>query len=564
MAHSGLFRKGQIQITCQLCEIPNRKISWKCEDCDLLMCGNCRENIHSKVKTSEDHHIINIKDIGKEENKANEKIKISNIKCNTHQHQTCCLFCKDCSKVVCSICITDVHNGHKLQNINEAYELKIKYLNDRQERTKRMLEELELRENDLAEIESDRRLKHNETKQAILAEKETIIKTINRRAEKFFEKLDTELETIIVSVDCEKSQLVRAKVSLKEKLKITTNALKLKNFVHILENELKSDTQPLPIRTENNYCNSISYFVPASIKEVHLGTLQTYINAHPKTFNVILKVKKNIRTKLPCIHAIATGNDEATWITDSRNGKLQMVIPGNEEVLVIVDINIVVFSMAIVPSGDLLVATGDSVLKIINSKTVKLTKSIYSAFDQIITAVHLTEENNLILGARSKEIRFAPTGRKVLIVMNLDGEIQTIWEFDRGNKPLFTYPRYITSNKKGNIGIVDWFSDEGNGRVVILSPNGNILNVYDGQPDMKTRQLGGIVSTKADNFIVTDPRTNTLHILNSNGKCVYRFNTLSIGIQSPYYLAFQKSGKLYIGTLNLKQQNLFELTYSGC
>ncbi|XP_052084848.1 uncharacterized protein LOC127722039 [Mytilus californianus] len=562
MAYSESLRKGQIQITCQLCEIPNKKITWKCEDCDLLMCGNCRENIHSKVKTSEDHHIINIKDIGKKENKGNEKIKVSNIKCNTHQLQICCLYCKDCSKVVCPTCITDVHNGHKLQNINEAYDLKIKHLNDRQERMKRMLEELELREKDLAEIVSDRRSKHKDTKQAITVDKETLIKAVNRRAEELFEKLDTELETINVSVDSEKSQLVRAKVSLNDKLMITANALKFNNCIQILENELESNTQLLPKRTENSY--NISNFVPASIKDVNLGTLQTYANAHPKTSNVILKVVKKLKTDLHSIHVIVTCNDKPIWITDSRNSILQMVIPGEEDVSVLVNIHIVVFSMVVVPSGDLLVATGDSVLKVVNPKTAKLTESIYSAFDQIITAVHLTEKNDLILGARSKGMRYAPSGSKVLIVMNLDGEIQTIWEFDRGNKPLFTYPRYITSNNKGNVGIVDWFSDGGNGRVVILSPNGNILNVYDGQPDTKTRQLGGIVATKANNFIVNDALSAMLHILDSDGKCVYRFNTTSIGIGSPCYLAFSKSGTLYIGSVKLEQQNLFELTYSDC
>ncbi|CAC5407851.1 unnamed protein product [Mytilus coruscus] len=190
-----------------------------------------------------------------------------------------------------------------------------------------------------------------------------------------------------------------------------------------------------------------------------------------------------------------------------------MVIPSDEDLSVLVNIHIVVFSMIVVPSGDLLVATGDSVLKVVNPIRAKMTESIYSAFDKIITAVHLTEKKDLILGARSKGMRYAPSGSKVLIVMNLDGEIQTIWEFDRGNNPLFTYPRYITSNNKGNVGIVDWFSDGGNGRVVILSPNGNILNVYDGQPDTTTRQLGGIVATKTNNFIVNGALSAMLHIL---------------------------------------------------
>lgn len=113
--------------------------------------------------------------------------------------------------------------------------------------------------------------------------------------------------------------------------------------------------------------------------------------------------------------------------------------------------------MVVVPSGDLLLATGDLVLKNINPKTGKQTNSIYSVYDQIITAVHLTEKNEHIIGSRSKGIRYAPDGSKVLIVMNLEGEIHMIWEFDKGNNPLFTHTRYITSNSKGNVAVVDWF-----------------------------------------------------------------------------------------------------------
>lgn len=53
----------QSPIHCQLCE-QDSKISWKCFECDLLMCSACKFKIHPKIKTAGEHRIISIKDIG--------------------------------------------------------------------------------------------------------------------------------------------------------------------------------------------------------------------------------------------------------------------------------------------------------------------------------------------------------------------------------------------------------------------------------------------------------------------------------------------------------------------
>lgn len=53
----------QSPIQCQLCE-QGAKITWKCLECDLLMCSSCKNNVHPKIKTAKEHMIIGIKEIG--------------------------------------------------------------------------------------------------------------------------------------------------------------------------------------------------------------------------------------------------------------------------------------------------------------------------------------------------------------------------------------------------------------------------------------------------------------------------------------------------------------------
>ncbi len=61
MALSKSLAKGQIPISCQLCET-NNKINWRCDDCKYLMCDPCKITIHPKF--AKDHHVVNIRNIG--------------------------------------------------------------------------------------------------------------------------------------------------------------------------------------------------------------------------------------------------------------------------------------------------------------------------------------------------------------------------------------------------------------------------------------------------------------------------------------------------------------------
>ena len=52
MAESNLeksLKKAQTLKVCEFCET-NTNIEWKCIDCDLWMCDNCNNKLHSKAK----------------------------------------------------------------------------------------------------------------------------------------------------------------------------------------------------------------------------------------------------------------------------------------------------------------------------------------------------------------------------------------------------------------------------------------------------------------------------------------------------------------------------------
>ncbi|CAC5382139.1 TRIM71 [Mytilus coruscus] len=149
----------------------------------------------------------------------------------------------------------------------------------------------------------------------------------------------------------------------------------------------------------------------------------------------------------------------------------------------------------------------------------------------------------------------------IFVLENSESELQAI--------------KYITSTSNGNICVVDTFDRDFHGRVVILSPGGDILGTYTGHPDVNTKKKPfkafEVLTTPSDNIVVTDTDNHLLHILNDQGQCITYYNLHDMGILRPHSLALSTKGTIYIGCLKKKalfvisdkKAKLYELEYSG-
>ncbi|XP_071152237.1 uncharacterized protein [Mytilus edulis] len=63
MAFSQSVIRSQAPAKCGICET-DRPIKWKCIDCSKLLCDHCKEKVHPELKNTENHQVVNIKDIG--------------------------------------------------------------------------------------------------------------------------------------------------------------------------------------------------------------------------------------------------------------------------------------------------------------------------------------------------------------------------------------------------------------------------------------------------------------------------------------------------------------------
>lgn len=96
-------------------------------------------------------------------------------------------------------------------------------------------------------------------------------------------------------------------------------------------------------------------------------------------------------------------------------------------------------------------------------------------------------------------------------------------------------------------------SSDDSGRVITLSPTGDLLNIYTGHPDINQKQTPftprGMTRTPSDNVIVCDFKTHALHLLNNTGVSLSYFSTIRVDIKRPLCVTFDSKDKdtLYIG-----------------
>ncbi|CAC5420979.1 unnamed protein product [Mytilus coruscus] len=63
MASSLSVIRSQAPAKCGICET-DRPIKWKCIDCSNILCNHCQKKVHPELKNTENHQVVNIKDVG--------------------------------------------------------------------------------------------------------------------------------------------------------------------------------------------------------------------------------------------------------------------------------------------------------------------------------------------------------------------------------------------------------------------------------------------------------------------------------------------------------------------
>ncbi|XP_063446527.1 E3 ubiquitin-protein ligase TRIM45-like [Mytilus trossulus] len=234
MAFLKSIEKAQNQALCQFCEEKESKIKWKCINCDLLLCQLCTTRIHSKIKASKGHKIINLKDCGTEDatNKT-PKVDLKNMQCETHSEQKYWMYCTECRIPICTDCSTETHQKHELRNFNEVFDTIVSEIKELKGRIEMEMQWYENEGAKFKQLLSDGKQNFQETKDKILKTEKEMKETISRYASDLLQDLETKWRLLEKKFKVELSSLAKNQTDLESQKDILNETLQSKQSLDI-------------------------------------------------------------------------------------------------------------------------------------------------------------------------------------------------------------------------------------------------------------------------------------------------------------------------------------------
>ncbi|XP_052058822.1 uncharacterized protein LOC127699121 [Mytilus californianus] len=550
MALSKSLQSGQVPMSCQMCEESN-EIKWKCLLCDFLLCTKCQK-LHKKVKSTDQHTIIDIKDIASHQQQTNDKLDFIKIPCGIHAGENCFLYCQSCEVVVCPLCIIKIHDKHKMIELAQGYELAIKSVKHFNSEIDQKLVQTVKVLSELGIFKSSEDSKNELEKQKIRSREIFLKNEVEKQANKLLNKLDQREELLMKSVNDAENRSEKIKTDLDSRKKNLSLALNSNNAnqVFSIHSEEKTSRNQSNDHVKTTF-KKLPKFVSGKqiVPDFDLGSL-VETDEDKKQFE--FKMIKQYKTKHPLVENLIWCGDASMWISRFKSHKLQKMKLTNEALHQIHTFKVNVYNMVFLPSGDLLLSTNESNLKVLPNSSSKVEPTRYIVTPLITLAVQVTNNHRILVGTREVQPNdFPVNGPRQVIMMNMDGKKEKVYHTNKKGKTIFTVPRRITTDNDNNIYVTDILDENWSGRIVSLNETSGVRWIYNGYPDITKEQTfhpKDLVATKSDKIIVANNEDHMIHILNTSGQCIHYLNTKDkLGIKLPCSLDIDNTGTLYIG-----------------
>ncbi|CAC5403124.1 unnamed protein product [Mytilus coruscus] len=533
---SGSFQ--EFAISCQGCPEQN-PIKGRCLICNLFMCMNCCM-LHqvNELNLYNQHKIVDIEITGSTDQRYD-----SIVNCELHR-QRGCGFCKQCEDVVCTMCVSQPHRDHHIIDMDSGCTFSLYKLKARSSKYQEIIVDMFRHQNTLGSMKQSGYSKLETEVQNIQRQGKTLKDAIDAHTNKLLLELGKKWEAMKNDIEEEEKKTNKYGIELEARNNNLTNIVDSKNKSAVFEAARAEMSFDLRIDLQTEF-DSLPEFNPGKVTECGIESLYGIVK-HVEEQNIptsiSLSVLESYKSKLPSIDNIACCPDGSILINAEKSyafeGELHHVKLFNGSLQKIHEFVVNFKSMALMPSGDLLLSTEDTVLRTLSAEN-KLEESKYSVAPLKTTAaLHITSDGKIIVSAT--EYCLYELGKKKIIVMNLNGEHIKTYSVDNNKKPLFEYdstPFKVTSDKSRNIYVIDKqkFPHLYNGKLVILSGDDGdeVKCIYKGLESSVRGKFTptDLVVTESSRVILCDAANLTLHILNTSGQCLSTQSLFKLSIK---------------------------------
>ncbi|XP_052083899.1 uncharacterized protein LOC127721229 [Mytilus californianus] len=530
-------------VDCQFCDTSrNRRggVRWKCLNCDLTLCENCKTGKHSRIKDSNQHRILDIQTLGTIHTiDWIREVDLQKIVCIEHANRKCYHFCKECKKAICPSCILE-HCGHNLIELEIIYK-------DQQQRLKNMHREIEedlqtlpgiiamisKEEEEISRNYDDVRQKIEQRESEIKVQATHDAKRLLKDLEDFRKNENTVLSMKQQKVREYEQSLKHQKNEIQETFKSHKAMSILTTIGQIdkkiaLENNVHGPKQKFVFKTPSSHCIDFGSLIKLpelyikrkyQIEDINVSGIK---GKHGN--NTIMVFKKNK------LGVYFLGN---VSFSDSK------CIISNEK-----EISDDVFDLTITKDGIILFSMDQSseIKCITKNSEIETFSSIES---KKVRGIHACDSGNIFVGFSG----FHDGEQGGLLVLNEEKTHIKTFELNKNNEHIFSFPNKITTNKNGDICVIDHrFYVR---TVVALNEEGHVqwtYNAHEMEPfnpyDIVTTSTGYI--ELADNILV-EIESSSMDILIGNYYYLDLILLQRIEIQPELYLLASKLGWIITG-----------------
>lgn len=201
--------------TCQFCKISS-EIKWKCKTCEVFLCDLCRINIHTVLKNSHEHDVIDYTD---KDTVNSDTLNLKIIQCSTHPKHSCLIFCRNCDKSLCSSCLVNPFDQEELTRI---YDVRFEALRELKHQIEKVLPFFEEKCAEFQDLESNSLSQYHQIRQTISKRQNAL----TQEAEKLFKQLGEFWNPADNALTHEKEGLMNIEKDLKQRKSELEKALK--------------------------------------------------------------------------------------------------------------------------------------------------------------------------------------------------------------------------------------------------------------------------------------------------------------------------------------------------
>lgn len=289
---------------------------------------------------------------------------------------------------------------------------------------------------------------------------------------------------------------------------------------------------------------------------------------HDSIKSKVLVAVLNRYVTLEGIHNIECSNDGMVYynhIANDPHYKFTKVKLTKDSMEVLQNFDIECFDFALSRIGDIVFSPRPGHELRIRTSTDDDQRTLYYAPPMIILAVHLTSEDNLMIGLRDNGPKYDLTecSKRQLAVFDSNYKQTQSFEFDKSGNRLFTYLARIATDSDGMIYIINWKNHSHTGNIVGIDKTGNLKFRYEGHHSVNTVYDSfnpeGMVISPSNYVIISDVDNSTLHVLNAIGDVIGLQNTEQFGIKFPYSLSIDCIGNLLIGCITDEENPVSKL-----